>query len=311
MAPRSVFLLAVTLFGAVVVAHDRPVIGILSQPYTGEANTHYIAASYVKYLESAGARVVPIPFNSNSTYLATLFKGLNGVLLPGGGTPLSADQPFYKTARFFHDAAIAAHANGDYFPIWGTCLGFELMAIMAADDHSILVTGLDSQNLPIPLELTPLAATSRMLGKDAPQHLVHAMATQDITMNNHQAGVTPDTWSKNAKLSAMFNVLSNNVDRKGRPFVSTIEGKTLPFYGTQWHPEKNPFEWTTKEQLPHSAIAVEAAQYLANFFVNEARKSSHVFNEAELEKIIIYNYTPRFTGKGGASAFTQSYVFPN
>lgn len=36
----------------------------------------------------------------------------------------------------------------------------------------------------------------------------------------------------------MFDVLSVNDDKKGRRFVSTIEGKKLPFYGVQWHPEK-------------------------------------------------------------------------
>ena len=48
--------------------NNFPIIGILTQPYSGETpegmddrdNLAYIAASYVKYLESGGARVVPI-----------------------------------------------------------------------------------------------------------------------------------------------------------------------------------------------------------------------------------------------------------
>ena len=42
---------------------DRPVIGILSQQYQDNSLEVYIAASYVKFLESAGARVVPILTN--------------------------------------------------------------------------------------------------------------------------------------------------------------------------------------------------------------------------------------------------------
>ncbi len=42
-----------------------------------------------------------------------------------------------------------------------------------------------------------------------------------------------------------------------------------PFYGVQWHPEKNVFEWTTHEDIPHSLPAVQAAQAMANFFVQE------------------------------------------
>jgi gamma-glutamyl hydrolase len=48
----------------------RPVIGILSHPGDGasgrlnnETNASYIAASYVKFVESAGARVIPLIYN--------------------------------------------------------------------------------------------------------------------------------------------------------------------------------------------------------------------------------------------------------
>lgn len=48
--------------------NTRPLIGILSQPkyWRGppDAAGGYIAASYVKYLEAAGARAVPISFNA-------------------------------------------------------------------------------------------------------------------------------------------------------------------------------------------------------------------------------------------------------
>ena len=40
--------------------NSRPVIGILTQP--GLNDEEYIAASYVKYAEAAGARVVPIRY---------------------------------------------------------------------------------------------------------------------------------------------------------------------------------------------------------------------------------------------------------
>lgn len=39
-------------------------------------------------------------------------------------------------------------------------------------------------------------------------------------------------------LSEVFQILSTNEDRVGRTFVSTVEGKKCPFYGSQWHPEK-------------------------------------------------------------------------
>jgi len=50
--------------------YDRPVIGIVSHPGDGAGGrisnttaTSYIAASYVKFVEAGGARVIPIIYN--------------------------------------------------------------------------------------------------------------------------------------------------------------------------------------------------------------------------------------------------------
>jgi hypothetical protein len=48
-----------------VKAAEKPVIGIIAYPsdFTSKFTSNYIAASYVKWIEAAGARVVPIPYN--------------------------------------------------------------------------------------------------------------------------------------------------------------------------------------------------------------------------------------------------------
>ena len=73
--------------------NDRPIIGILAQecqPYFSEelCSTSYIAASYVKYIESAGARVVPVLINQPEEYYQTIFDSTNGLLIPGGDVSL-------------------------------------------------------------------------------------------------------------------------------------------------------------------------------------------------------------------------------
>eukprot|EP01050_Picozoa_sp_SAG11_P022047 SAG11_NODE_4063_length_2082_cov_1.845688_2_plen_151_part_00 len=142
----------------------------------------------------------------------------------------------------------------------------------------------------------------------APAALLAALETQNITMNNHHAGVRPATFQK--ILGGTVHMISTNVDRAGAPFVSTIESKAFPFYGSQWHPEKNGFEWTTKEAIPHSASAVQLMQWVANFFVGEARKSAHAFGSAaEEQAAVIYNFKTTFTGAKG-SGFEQEYVWP-
>lgn len=58
----------------------RPVIGILSHPGDGASgrlnnatNASYIAASYVKFVESAGARVIPLIYNEPREILFQVF----------------------------------------------------------------------------------------------------------------------------------------------------------------------------------------------------------------------------------------------
>lgn len=52
--------------------NNYPIIGVFTQPSTSEeGNCHgkclYLAASYVKYLESSGARVVPINYYATNS----------------------------------------------------------------------------------------------------------------------------------------------------------------------------------------------------------------------------------------------------
>ena len=84
--------------------NDRPIIGILAQecqPYFTEelCSTSYIAASYVKYIESAGARVVPVLINQPEEYYQTIFDSTNGLLIPGGDVSL-VDSGTLKALNF-------------------------------------------------------------------------------------------------------------------------------------------------------------------------------------------------------------------
>ncbi len=72
-----------------------------------------------------------------------------------------------------------------------------------------------------------------------------AAAHEQLTVNAHHDGILVTTLETNVKLSGFFDMLSSNIDpNNGRAFVSTVEGKNgVPIMATQWHPEKNNFEW--------------------------------------------------------------------
>ena len=78
----------------------RPIVGILAQelssslePWYGDNYTSYIGAAYVKYVEQAGARVVPVLINQTDEYYDTIFKSTNGLLIPGGAVSIVDSGP--------------------------------------------------------------------------------------------------------------------------------------------------------------------------------------------------------------------------
>ena len=64
------------------------------------------------------------------------------------------------------------------------------------------------------------------------------------------------------------------------------------------------------EAINHSLHAIEIAQYAADFFVQETRRSSHSFRSSDqLFRALIDNYSP--TKNSQDSSFMQSYYFAN
>lgn len=64
--------------------NDAPLIGVLTQPHGHkhhkEAQT--ISGPLVSWVESAGGRVVPIPFNAPWEEIEARFNKINGLVLP-------------------------------------------------------------------------------------------------------------------------------------------------------------------------------------------------------------------------------------
>jgi len=198
-------------------------------------------------------------------------------------------------ARRRYSRAAKAFASGDVYPIWGTCDGFVWMMQIAAEDTGVLTGGFASENISLPLEFSDAASSSALLaearsmraGADG-QSIYDALASLPLTLNNHVQGVTPERFAASAPLARAFTVLAENDDLKGARFVSLVEGKGLPFWASQFHPEKNIFEQgvalpsgVAYEAIQHTRQAVAVSQYFANFFVDQCRASRHTYSSAE------------------------------
>lgn len=281
----NMFLICACVDGAEPL-NNRPIIGILAQDTISKYGKTYIPATYVKYMEQAGARVVPIKGGQSQEYYSKMVNYTNGILIPGGAVDF-ATSLIGRSAKIVYDLALQLNDKGDYYPIWGTCMGFQLLCYVTQGDNLLKPT--DSNNASWPLNFTSEAKLSRMYGT-APIEIQKILLTEPVTQNQHSYSIlTPDF--ENSKLSKFFFKLSTNTDRKGVEFISSVEAKNYPIYGTQWHPEKNSFNWNPNYIINHDSNAVLVGQYMANFFVKEARKSQHTFPSSLVEAAnLIQNY---------------------
>jgi gamma-glutamyl hydrolase len=300
-----------------VSPNPQPIIGILTMPNTEYDALHgaqFFPASYVKFLESGGARVVPIRYDAPAAATRDLLRQINGALFTGGAAAFfEADgvtlTQYAATASIVFNESEAAAAAGESWPLWGTCLGHQLISVLGAGaDGSVLTGGFDAENLTLAVDWTGAAPASRLWG---PAPDVRArLAGGRIAMNAHSFGVTPANFASNKRLSARFTVLATQTDRKGQVFTAAQEHQGgVPIFSTQWHPEKSMFEWPvpSTEFIAHNLSAVLAAHWPAASFVSFATSSRKFDSPAAEYNALIYNYSPVY---GLSSMFEQFYFFP-
>jgi len=176
--------------------NDDPVIGIVAQPLSDymkgskfENYTYYIDAAYVKWVEASGARVVPLIESEGEEVMLQKLSKLNGVLFPGGGSNyrVFAGQIYEKVVEF--------NDEGQVYPLWGTCLGFQYMVRFASKGP----TGLPSilKKLTSKKEMLTLdfmgadVTTSKMFG-ELDNFDIDTLKDEPLTYNSHNWGVSLD-----------------------------------------------------------------------------------------------------------------------
>uniref|UniRef100_A0A146LWE9 folate gamma-glutamyl hydrolase n=1 Tax=Lygus hesperus TaxID=30085 RepID=A0A146LWE9_LYGHE len=291
---------------ALLRTNDRPVIGILAQEYypsktEGGADGTYIAASYVKMVEASGARVVPIMTGKDRSYYQKLVKTLNGILFPGGGVDFWAKGGYGEASQILYELVIEVNEKGTHFPLYGVCLGFEAFAVASSNMSRDVLSKVEGVNNKA-INLIFLPKKSSLYSK-MPKQFLELLRSKNITSNHHSQSFTRESLRLH-NLEQTWSTLTVNSDSNGTEFISSMEHVQYPqIFGTQFHPEKIPYEWTTKD--PHSLEAILPNRYFYDYFVEHARYNDHKFRDGEVANLI-YNYSPVYTPNG---YFQQVYIF--
>jgi gamma-glutamyl hydrolase len=99
-----------------------------------------------------------------------------------------------------------------------------------------------------------------------------------MTYNSHKHGISLTTFNSNKGITSIFKATSTSVDENGLEFVSSMESTKYPFYGTQFHPEKEQFSFYPEGHFEHNEETLAFNRYFADFFVSEAKQNTNKFD---------------------------------
>lgn len=285
------------------VAVENPTMAILTEPMAWGSCTCLrglqrssnvsgcVYSVYVKWLQASGIRVVAIPWDAPRTELDYVMSSTNGLLLMGG---VLADKTFemteyYEVAKYVYRKTMEMNAQGDPFVLWGTCQGFQMIWRAAADNFTAMSNGFVGMHpLMMRVNMTTFANGSRMLG-NTPDEILSALTQRNVTLNWHQRGATPQSYAENPGLRRSLLPLASTNDIEGKTFYAAIEGVTAAVYGTQFHPERPPYEFS-KEEIGHDVSTIRVSRYFSNFIRQQLQRNNHTFgSREEVEKYSIEN----------------------
>jgi anthranilate/para-aminobenzoate synthase component II len=186
-------------------------VGIITMPSNSVPGAaSYIPLTVIDWFRSRGITVVPISYRLKARDVPATVQHIHGLFLQDGPHYVPS---YMRLVSLFLKEALSAAANGDYFPVWGTCHGFQLMV----KEFGGPLESVDSVIAPL-----QTAEKGRMtVYPGGPVECSHPTSRALFY----------------AALHDKFRILATAVDRRGQEYVAAAEHRTLPFYGVQFHPE--------------------------------------------------------------------------
>ena len=131
---------------------QKYIVGIVSVPLSPNkkffkvCGDSYIASSHLSWMKRQGIVPLVIPYDTKN--LKYYFDRIHGLYLPSGGAFAGTQEKYYNCCKKLMLMAMKVNDNGCHFPVWGCCMGFQQMLILADgnDDVDHFLQKFDSYN---------------------------------------------------------------------------------------------------------------------------------------------------------------------
>lgn len=289
---------------------NRPIIGILSNitpPNTTTiGNQSEIWGGYVRWLEQAGAEVVAIHPWCSPKELELILQQINGIMFMGIFKSINLTLPFEKTINLIFDNVLKMNKQGDYFPLWSTCFGYETILAHVAGDSNI-IKRYESLKKFDKNEITEKGYKSKLFSNFVQKDFDN-FNKKNSTYQIHTLSIGKEDFSKNQNLTNFFEVTSYGITNKGETYVNSVESKQFPIYGVQYHPEVIPYARNLNGEGQHTIERMRISQLNGIFFIDEVNKNTHFFNKEKLQNIKCFDYISSYE-KGNYEYINNYYNF--
>jgi len=291
--------------------YHGPIFGIISIPsdlaqYPAD-QWSYFPTSYAKFIESGGAQVIPIQYDLPRENLTALLNSVNGVLFPGGGSNFTDAEgnltPIAETLKYVVEYVIQQNTEFDnYYPLWGTCLGFEVIAMIIAENFSILSKCEKCIDVSKNNFLNTNYTSKLFAG--LPEDLQEKLSYANLSHFSEEYKLDVTAFENSPPLMELLTPIAYTYDAAGVKYISAYESPKIPIYATQFHQEGSTYGWGGKT-TNHGMDAVRLQQYLSNFLVSEALKNKNIF--ADFQSHLVENCNVTMVAN---SSISPAYLFP-
>jgi gamma-glutamyl hydrolase len=235
-------------------------IGIIDAPNIKRelsCGKSYLFMAYIHWIEMSGETVVIIPYNIKEQKLLEILARVNGVVWVGG----EIENKKTHTTQQYNDLvntlfttyqyAISENNKGNYYPIWSTCLGMDMLIMFVKEEESNIVKSMKPYSKNGVYSCVFTKESSR-LKKWFSAYLQHEMKKQPCVYHNHNYGNDTIPEDKVRVVSMQDG------------YINILEFIDYPFYGVQFHPEQ-----------PHNDFSIKVSEQFSLFFKQECSKNKN------------------------------------